>query len=72
MATEPRAAGVPEAEIQGMLGHRAYKGRAEVYAKYRPDYLGAGTAVIEDYMDRVRVTCVLVMILLATQPSKKA
>jgi integrase len=55
MATELRAANVPEAEIQGMLGHRAYGGKTEVYAKYRPDYLGEATAAIDKYMDRVRV-----------------
>jgi len=60
MATELRQAGVSEAEIQGMLGHRAYSGRTEVYAKYRPDYLGHATRVIDDYMRRLRVSCVLV------------
>lgn len=67
MATELRAAGVPEAEIQGMLGHRAYKGRTEVYAKYRPDYLGDAVGVVDAYAQRVRVTCVLFLILLANQ-----
>lgn len=60
MATELRAAGVPEAEIQGFLGHRAYSGRTEVYAKYRPDYLGQAVAAIDDYMGRLRASCVLV------------
>lgn len=59
MATELRAAGVPEAEIQGMLGHRAYSGRTEVYAKYRPDYLGAAVRAVDAYMDRLRSSCVL-------------
>lgn len=58
MATELRAEGVPEAEIQGFLGHRAYGGKTEVYAKYRPDYLGQATAAIDGYMDRVRASCV--------------
>lgn len=58
MATEMRAAGVPEAEIQGFLGHRAYSGRTEVYAKYRPDYLGAAVRAVDAYMDRLRVSCV--------------
>lgn len=58
MATELRAAGVPEAEIQGFLGHRAFGGRTEVYAKYRPDYLGQAVAVIDGYMGRVRASCV--------------
>ncbi len=50
MATELRAAGVPEAEIQGFLGHRAFTGRTEVYAKYRPDYLGEATQAVDRYM----------------------
>lgn len=54
MATELRAAGVPEAEIQGVLGHKAYGGKTEVYAKYRPDYLGSAVPVIERYMERLR------------------
>jgi integrase len=60
MATELRAAGVPDAEIQGMLGHRAYSGKTEIYAKYRPDYLGQATAAIDRYMIGVRSSCVLV------------
>ena len=72
MATELRAAGVAEAEIQGMLGHKAYGGRTEVYAKYRPDYLGAAIPVIDAYMARVRVTCVLGLLLLANQSSATA
>lgn len=60
MATELRAAGVPEAEIQGFLGHRAFGGTTEVYAKYRPDYLGEATAAIDAYMGRLRASCVLV------------
>jgi integrase len=60
MATELRAAGVPEAEIQGFLGHRAFGGKTEVYAKYRPDYLGEATAAIDAYVGRVRASCVLV------------
>lgn len=55
MATELRAENVPEAEIQGMLGHRAYSGRTEVYAKYRPDYCGQAVAAIDRFM--VRVAC---------------
>lgn len=60
MATELRAANVSEAEIQGVLGHRAFGGKTEVYAKYRPDYLGEATAAIDRYMARVRASCVLV------------
>jgi integrase len=58
MATELRAAGVPEAEIQGFLGHKAFGGKTEVYAKYRPDYLGSAVPVIDGYMVRLRSTCV--------------
>ena len=67
MATELRAAGVPEAEIQGFLGHKAFGGRTEVYAKYRPDYLGEAVPVIDGYMARLRVTCVLGLLLIANQ-----
>lgn len=59
MATELRAAGVPEAEIQGMLGHKAYSGKTEVYAKYRPDFLGHAVAAIDGYLGRLRSSCVL-------------
>jgi len=72
VATELRAAGVPEAEIQGMLGHKAYSGRTEVYAKYRPDYLGQALAVIDGYVERVRVTCVLALLILANQSDANA
>lgn len=65
MATELRAAGVPEPEIQGFLGHRAFGGKTEVYAKYRPDYLGQAVSVIEAHVSRVRVTCVLGLLLIA-------
>lgn len=60
MATELRAAAVPDAEIQGMLGHRAYGAKTETYAKYRPDYLGAACVEIDRYMHSLRVSCVLV------------
>jgi len=60
MATELRAAGVSAEEIQGMLGHRAYSGKTEVYAKYRPDYLGHASRAIDEYMRELRVSCVLV------------
>lgn len=60
MATELRSAGVPEAEIAGFLGHRAFGGKTEVYAKYRPDYLGEATTAIDGYMARVRSSCVAV------------
>lgn len=61
MATELRAANVPEAEIAGMLGHRAFGGKTEVYAKYRPDYLGGAARAIDAYMGRVRASCVLAL-----------
>ena len=60
MATELRRRGVPEAEIQGMLGHRAFKGPTEVYARFRPDYLGHAARAIDDYMGALRSSCVLV------------
>lgn len=72
MATEMRAAGVPEAEIQGVLGHKAYGGRTEVYAKYRPDYLGQAIPVVDGHMSRVRATCVLGLLILANQTSASA
>lgn len=50
MATVLRSAGVPEAELQGMLGHKAYSGRTEDYAKYAPDYLGKAAAAVDAYM----------------------
>ena len=59
MATEMRAQAVPEAEIAGFIGHRAYGGKTEVYAKYRPDYLGQAVAAIDGYMGRLRASCVL-------------
>jgi len=68
MATELRAAGVPEAEIQGFLGHRAYGGKTEIYAKYRPDYLGQAVTAIDGYMARMRASCVLVDVSANTQP----
>ena len=58
VATELRTANVPEAQIQGMLGHRAYSGKTEVYAKYRPDYLREATAAVDGYMARLRASCV--------------
>lgn len=58
MATELRAANVSEAEIAGMLGHRAFGGKIEVYAKYRPDYLGGAARAVDAYMARVRASCV--------------
>ena len=58
MATEMRTNGVSEADIQGFLGHRAYGGRTEVYAKYRPEYLDHAARVVNDYMVNLRSTCV--------------
>lgn len=60
MATEMRTQGVPEPDIQGFLGHRAYGGKTEVYAKYRPEYLKDATSAIDRYMGRLRASCVLV------------
>lgn len=67
MATELRAANVPEAEIQGFMGHKAFSGKTEVYAKYRPDYLGEAVGAIDRYMDRVRASCVLAMLSISDQ-----
>lgn len=53
MATELRAQNVPEAEIEGMLGHRAFKRTTGIYAKYRPDYLGEACVAINRYMEKV-------------------
>jgi integrase len=50
MATHLRTENVPEAEIQGFLGHKAYSGKTEVYARYRPDFLGQAVAAIDGYM----------------------
>jgi integrase len=59
VATHLRAENVPEAEIQGFLGHKAYSGKTEVYARYRPDYLGQAVTAIDGYMAALRVSCVL-------------
>lgn len=50
MATHLRESAVPEPEIQGFLGHRAYGGKTEVYAKYRPDFLHQAVEAIDRYM----------------------
>jgi integrase len=49
VATELRAAGVPEYEIAGFLGHTRLA-TTDQYAAYRPDYLGAAAAAIDAYM----------------------
>jgi integrase len=59
MSIALRSADVPEAEIQGMLGHKAYSGKTEIYARYRPDYLGQAVRAIDEYMNALRVSCVL-------------
>jgi integrase len=59
MATHLRAKDAPEAEIQGFLGHKAYSGKTEVYARYRPNYLGLAVAAIDGYFAELRVSCVL-------------
>jgi integrase len=51
VATFMRSQGVPEAEIQGYLGHKAYGGKTEIYAKYRPDYLGAARVALDKYWE---------------------
>ena len=59
MATHLRAENVPEVEIRRFLGHRAYSGKTEVYARYRPDCLGQAVAAIDGYIASLRVSCVL-------------
>jgi len=59
MATHLRAENVPEVGIQEFLGHSAYSGKTEVYARYRPDYLGQAVAAIDGYMNGLRASCVL-------------
>lgn len=49
VATYLRSRGVPEAEIQGYLGHKAFSGKTEVYAKYRPEFLGAARVAVDEY-----------------------
>lgn len=52
------ASNVPEAEIDGFLGHKAYGGVTEVYAKCRPDFRSQAVAVIDGFMDKLRASCV--------------
>ena len=52
MATELRAAGVPEWEAQGWLGHRATR-TTDRYAKFRPDYMAAAAGATAGYIERV-------------------
>ena len=56
MATYLRTRGVNEPEIQGFLGHRAFSGKTEIYAKYRPDYLGSARVCVDEYMALVMAT----------------
>ncbi|KAF0570371.1 integrase, partial [Xylella fastidiosa subsp. fastidiosa Mus-1] len=49
MATELRAAGVSAEDIQGMLGHRAYGGITDVYAKYRLTIVADAVRAIDAY-----------------------
>ncbi|WP_262363465.1 site-specific integrase [Xylella fastidiosa] len=56
MATELRSAGVAAQDIQGMLGHRAYGGATDVYAKYRPDYMADAVRAIDAYMAQLRAS----------------
>lgn len=48
MATHLRAAGVPEWEAQGWIGHRS-GGTSERYAKFRPEFMAASAAATEGY-----------------------
>jgi integrase len=58
MATKLYEAGVPDAQIQGFLGHRLYAGSTAVYAHHRPDYLSQAALVVNGYMENLRCTCV--------------
>lgn len=53
MATDLRRRGVPEWEVQGMLGHRS-AGTTERYAKFAPDYLGKAATAIDDYFHELQ------------------
>ncbi|WP_257000765.1 hypothetical protein [Xylella fastidiosa] len=39
-----------------MLGHRAYGGATDVYAKYRPDYMADAVRAIDAYMTQLRAS----------------
>ena len=55
MATELRARGVPEWEAMGIMGHKSPSARTtEVYAKFRPDYLGEAVRAIDAYFAEMR------------------
>lgn len=52
IATELRARDVPEWECAGFLGHASGK-TIEIYAKFRPDYLGKAARAIDDLMSEI-------------------
>jgi integrase len=55
MATELRTRGVPEWELQGMLGHKSPNARTtERYAKFRPDYLSEAVEAIDNYFAELK------------------
>ena len=54
MAIELRKRGVPQWEMQGILGHKSGGYRTtEIYAKYDPDFLGKASEAIDDYMNEI-------------------
>ena len=53
VATELRARGVPEWECSGILGHRHGNSTTEIYAKYRPGYLGEAVRAIDKLMSEI-------------------
>ncbi len=53
MATALRTADVPETGIQ-RCRVRACSGKAERYAKFRPDYLGQAVAAIDAYTVKIK------------------
>ncbi|AAO28935.1 integrase [Xylella fastidiosa subsp. fastidiosa] len=54
MATELRSEGMAAENIQGMLGHRAYSGITDVYAKHPPNNMADAVRVIDAYMGKLR------------------
>jgi integrase len=57
MATELRKRGVPDWEVQGMMGHTSPTARVtEIYAKYSPSYLGEAARAIDTYFGDLQRT----------------
>ncbi len=53
IATRLRGMGVPAAEVSGLLGHQAFKGVTNVYAKYDPAYLKKAKAALSKIWNEV-------------------